>query len=417
MTTTTSTTLSAAALPEEHNDDKDDRHGKRKAARTNQSPTKNNNNNNNNKKNSKTKRAKTISTISSPSPSLPLGSLESTRPVPVTPDSTPSAANDDGADDASSFSSSSSTSSSSSRSTPRKSSPAAKKKGRGKAKTTTSTTTTTSKNKNKTDKHTIQPPNEDWQAIYQLVEELRSDRTAPVDTNGSEALPQKDLGEKTYRFQVLIALMLSSQTKDNVVGETMRQLQQHGDGLTLDHIRNHTTYEQLNQVIFRVGFHNTKAKNILLVADILHQRYGGDIPPTAADMIRDLPGVGPKMAYIVEHVAWGRQTGIGIDTHMHRMFNQLKWVQSTTQPEHTRLQLESWLPQEYWPTVNLLWVGLGQEVQQYPEKILTKALNCSRPKAALHLLKRLGMDVRKVGAKIERLDQVNAVLKETSKES
>ena len=71
-------------------------------------------------------------------------------------------------------------------------------------------------------------PPENWERIYSLVEELRSDRSAPVDTEGGHELPEKHLGEVVYRFQVLIALMLSSQTKDAVVGETMRILQKVG---------------------------------------------------------------------------------------------------------------------------------------------------------------------------------------------
>lgn len=69
------------------------------------------------------------------------------------------------------------------------------------------------------------PPPKDWEKIYALVEELRADKTAPVDSVGAEALPERHLGEVVYRYQVLIALMLSSQTKDAVVGETMKALQ------------------------------------------------------------------------------------------------------------------------------------------------------------------------------------------------
>lgn len=32
----------------------------------------------------------------------------------------------------------------------------------------------------------------------------------------------------------------------------------------------------------------------------------------------DLPGVGPKMTYLVMDVAWGRIEGICVDTHVHR---------------------------------------------------------------------------------------------------
>jgi hypothetical protein len=112
----------------------------------------------------------------------------------------------------------------------------------------------------------------------------------------------------------------------------------------------------------------------------------------------------------VENVAFNRCTGIGIDTQMHRMFNQLKWVDSNN-PEQTRKQLQAWLPQEHWNSVNLLWVGLGQEVQQFKPKLLRKALDCSRPKEALALVKRLGLDYHKEGKKLEWTQKIQEVLK------
>jgi endonuclease III len=229
-----------------------------------------------------------------------------------------------------------------------------------------------------------------------LVEELRQDKSAPVDTDGGEILPEKFANPETYRFQVLIALMLSSQTKDAVVGEAMRNLQAYG--LTVDKIAQ-TSPETLNELIRKVGFHNNKTKYIKQAVEILQSEYNGDIPPTADEMIQKLPGVGPKMAYIVENIAWKRVSGIGVDTHMHRMFNELKWVQSKN-PEQTRVQLEQWLPQEKWRKVNYLWVGFGQEVQQFKPKLLQKVLACSRPADGLRLVKRLGLDYVKEGAKL-----------------
>lgn len=158
-------------------------------------------------------------------------------------------------------------------------------------------------------------PPENWEKIYKLVEELRSDRSAPVDTEGGEALPEKHLGPVVYRFQVLTALMLSSQTKDAVVGDTIRALQKHG--LTVENINN-TNHTVLNRLIARVGFHNNKTKFIKQAAEIIISQYNGDIPSTAEEMMK-LPGVGPKMAYIIENIAFGSVTGIGVDTHMHRM--------------------------------------------------------------------------------------------------
>ena len=117
-----------------------------------------------------------------------------------------------------------------------------------------------------------------------------------------------------------------------------------------------------------------------------------------------------KMAYIIENIAWNRVTGIGIDTHMHRMFNELRWVKSKN-PQQTRTQLEAWLPREKWRTVNKLWVGFGQEVQQFKPKLLRKALTCSRPNDALRLIKKLGLDYVKEGAKLNLTDEIRQALK------
>jgi endonuclease III len=123
-----------------------------------------------------------------------------------------------------------------------------------------------------------------------------------------------------------------------------------------------------------------------------------------------LPGVGPKMTFIVENIAWGKQTEIGVDRHMHRIFNQLKWVDSKN-PEQTRMHLESWLSKEYWESINLLWVGFGQEVQQFKPKMLRKALDSSNPKAALQLVKRLGLEYINEGKKLDFEEEIAAALK------
>jgi endonuclease-3 len=137
---------------------------------------------------------------------------------------------------------------------------------------------------------------------------LRQDRTAPVDTDGGEVLPEKSEDDpKTYNFQVLVALLLIIQTKDAVVGETMHALQQHG--LSVDNIIA-TSPETLNALIGKVGFHNNKTKYLKQFVEILKDQYDGDIPPTADEMIDQLPGIGPKMAYIVENIVWKRCDGL-----------------------------------------------------------------------------------------------------------
>lgn len=94
---------------------------------------------------------------------------------------------------------------------------------------------------------------------------------------------------------------------------------------------------------------------------ILLEKYGGDIPKTVKELC-DLPGVGPKMAHICMRVAWGEVSGIGVDTHVHRICNRLGWMKKPTKtPEETRNALEDWLPKPLWSEVNHLLVGFGQE--------------------------------------------------------
>jgi endonuclease III len=244
-------------------------------------------------------------------------------------------------------------------------------------------------------------PPPDWQTIYSLVEELRQDRTAPCDHSGCEALAAEgdpsdyatQSSSPEYRFRVLISLMLSSQTKDAVVGAAVRAMKV--DGVLTVQAISQMEPDALKKYIEKVGFYNNKTKYIKETVEILISKYDSDLPRTAAEMIKDLPGVGPKMAFICEGAAWKTFSGIGVDTHMHSIFNLLHWVKSQN-PEQTRVQLESWLPKSHWADVNLLWVGFGQEVQQEREKVLRKALQCSRPKEALQLLKRCQLDYRKV---------------------
>ena len=91
-------------------------------------------------------------------------------------------------------------------------------------------------------------------------------------------------------------------------------------------------------------------------------KYEGDIPKTLEELCA-LPGVGPKMAHLAMQCAWGETVGIGVDVHVHRISNRLRWVNTSKKtPEHTRVELESWLPESYWRPINQLLVGFGQTI-------------------------------------------------------
>ena len=92
----------------------------------------------------------------------------------------------------------------------------------------------------------------------------------------------------------------------------------------------------------------------------MREKYNDDIPDTIDGLV-SLPGVGPKMAYLCMSAAWGRDEGIGVDVHVHRITNLWGW-HKTSSPEQTRAELEAWLPREKWHDINHLLVGFGQTI-------------------------------------------------------
>lgn len=198
-----------------------------------------------------------------------------------------------------------------------------------------------------------------WRKQLENIRQMRSSRDAPVDEMGAEKCFDQKAEPQVMRYQVLLSLMLSSQTKDQVTSAAMTRLREHG--LTVGRILE-TDDETLGKLIYPVGFWKSKVKYIKKTTEILQEQYGGDIPDNVAELVK-LPGVGPKMAHLIMDIAWDKVSGIGVDTHVHRISNRLKWVKKEAKtPEDTRVALEDWLPRDLWSEINWLLVGFGQQV-------------------------------------------------------
>ncbi|KAI0134719.1 DNA glycosylase [Xylariales sp. AK1849] len=210
----------------------------------------------------------------------------------------------------------------------------------------------------------------DWEEMYSLVKEMRLSgpaANAAVDTMGCERLALPTASPRDQRFHTLVALMLSSQTKDTTNAVAMRRLQTelpaHSPGAPVGlNLENMLAVDpaKLNELIWIVGFHNNKTKFLKQAAVILRDQWDSDIPDTI-EGLTSLPGVGPKMAHLCLSSAWGRTEGIGVDVHVHRITNMWGW-HKTKNPEETRLALQSWLPKDKWREINWLLVGFGQKV-------------------------------------------------------
>ncbi|KAK6642825.1 Endonuclease III-like protein 1 [Polyplax serrata] len=199
-----------------------------------------------------------------------------------------------------------------------------------------------------------------WEKTLSNIKEMRETRNAPVDTMGCDKCVDYNTKPEIMRFQALVSLMLSSQTKDEVTFAAMDRLKTYKTGLSIESILE-ISEEALGQLIHPVGFWRRKAKYIKQTAELLKDKFSGDIPKTV-ELLCTLPGVGPKMAHICMKTAWGVVSGIGVDTHVHRISNRIGWVKTPTKtPEQTRIALESWIPRDLWEEVNNLLVGFGQQ--------------------------------------------------------
>ena len=213
-------------------------------------------------------------------------------------------------------------------------------------------------------------PPSDWPEVLSSIKHSRLKGGAPVDTMGCEKISDDAApSAKGRRFVTLVSAMLSSQTKDGITHAATGRLVRFG--CTPEQIAE-TPVEVLDDLITPVGFHTRKAQYLKRASRICVQKWNGDIPNTLHALM-ELPGVGPKMAYLVMNVGWGQNSGICVDVHVHRIAERLGWVPKTVvssngtpkknkSPEDTRKVLQQWLPQTEWVAINPLLVGHGQLV-------------------------------------------------------
>jgi endonuclease-3 len=158
-------------------------------------------------------------------------------------------------------------------------------------------------------------------------------------------------------FQVLIATMLSAQTKDAVThAAATRLFRVARTPRTMAAL----PVKAIERLIYPVSFYRNKAVHLKRTCEQILSRYGGVVPRTMEDLLT-LPGVGRKTANLVLIVAHRSGDNICVDTHVHRISNRLGWVVTRT-PEETEHALYAAVHRKWWPLVNLYLVTWGQNV-------------------------------------------------------
>ena len=118
-------------------------------------------------------------------------------------------------------------------------------------------------------------------------------------------------------FELLVAVMLSAHTTDKSVNAATR---------VLFPVANTPAaiaalgIEGVKPYIKTVGLYNTKAKNLIGLAQQIVQLHGGQVPGTRA-ALEALPGVGRKTASIILNMVFG-ELEVAVDTHIFRVANR-----------------------------------------------------------------------------------------------
>jgi endonuclease-3 len=158
-------------------------------------------------------------------------------------------------------------------------------------------------------------------------------------------------------FRVLIATMLSAQTKDAVThAASTRLFKVARTPKTMAGL----SVARIEKLIYPVSFYRTKARHVNATCAQLLSRFHGRVPDRMDDLLT-LPGVGRKTANLVLILSHASRDNICVDTHVHRIANRLGWVRTRT-PDQTEQALYRTVARKWWPTVNLYLVTWGQNV-------------------------------------------------------
>ena len=202
-----------------------------------------------------------------------------------------------------------------------------------------------------------------WIHIYNAVVAMRVNLLAPVDVAGPHVLATAT-DEEARRFQILVALILSSQTRDQMVSDTMKTLEDNIEGGCTPRSLLNTPEDDIKEMIKKVSFSNRKAGFIRGTAEMILSQYNGRVPTETRELLK-LPGVGNKVASVFISCTSENEevSSIGVDTHLTRIFRRWNWVPSTiATPNAIARSVQKWLPRPLWKDINQIVVGFGQTI-------------------------------------------------------
>jgi endonuclease-3 len=115
--------------------------------------------------------------------------------------------------------------------------------------------------------------------------------------------------------------------------------------------------ERLEPDLHATGFFRNKAKSVVGAAKMLVSDFGGQVPDDMEKLLT-LPGVARKTANVVLGTWFGRNEGVVVDTHVHRISRRLELTKQDD-PKKIEQDLMLVIPREKWTLFShqIIWHG------------------------------------------------------------
>ena len=158
-------------------------------------------------------------------------------------------------------------------------------------------------------------------------------------------------------FQLLIAVLLSAQCKDDRVNMVTPELfERYPDAAAMSQ----ASVEDIGNIIKSLGLWRNKAENIVKLSQKLVDDFNNQVPQNM-EGLTSLAGVGRKSANVVLGNAFNIP-GFPVDTHVQRLMKHFRLAQAEDSPEKIEDFVCKRIPPELWSNFSHLLITHGRKV-------------------------------------------------------
>ena len=185
---------------------------------------------------------------------------------------------------------------------------------------------------------------------------LKKNRAFFILKRLNEIYPKTPIPLKhTNKFELLIAVLLSSQCTDERVNEVTPKLFSVANNANK---MMKIPVEDIFSIIRSCGLAPKKSLNISKLSNILVNKHNSNVPENF-EALENLPGVGHKTAGVVMSQGFGHPA-FPVDTHIHRLAQ--RWgLTKGKNVKQTEKDLKRLFPKKYWNKLHLQIIYYGRQ--------------------------------------------------------